>query len=102
MANRPKNMKKRKLNHNEYEEYLAKERTSLSKRRTILSNERTLLSYIRTAFTVFLFGVAVMKLFELNKIATYIGISSIVFGVAILIFGLFSSVNRSRRIRNYH
>lgn len=97
-----KKIQKRKLSHHEYEEHLAKERTSLSKRRTILSNERTLLSHIRTAFTIFLFGVAVIKFFEFNQLAVYVGIASIIFGVAILIFGLTSSFNRNRRIRNYH
>lgn len=90
---------KEKLNHEEYEEYLAKERTNLSLERTVLSNERTLLSYIRTAFTVLLFGVAVMKFFELNRGALMIGIISIGFGVAVLIIGLIKSLKRNQEIR---
>ncbi len=91
-------MERRKLNHDEYEEYLAQERTNLSLERTMLSNERTLLSYIRTAFTIFLFGVAAMKLFEFNREVLIIGIISIIFGVAVLIEGLLKSIKRSREI----
>lgn len=89
---------KKKLNHEEYETYLAKERTNFSLERTMLSSERTLLSYIRTAFTVLLFGVAVMKLFELNKEAVIIGIISIVFGVSVLIIGLVKSIKKNKEI----
>ncbi len=92
-------MPQKTLNHEEIEEELAKERTLLSKKRTILSNERTLLSYIRTSFTVFLFGIALIKFFEFNRTVLYIGFIVIAFGCGILIIGFISSVERNRKIK---
>ena len=89
-------MKRKKLDP---EEQFAKRRTLLSKKRTFLSMERTFLSYVRTAFTVFLFGVAVIRLFDFNQIAIYIGVASIFFGAFIFVVGLIATINRSKKFR---
>lgn len=90
---------KKKLDHNEYEEYLARERTLFSKKRTLFSIERTLLAYIRTAFTVFLFGIIIIRIFEFNKFSIFLGIISIIFGIAILMIGIIFSFNRREKIK---
>jgi len=53
------NIKKEKMRDN-----TLKLTNKLAKERTQLSNERTMLAYLRTAFSLFLFAIAFLKLFE--------------------------------------
>jgi len=92
-------MKKNNVNHEEYEEVLAKERTLLSKERTKFSIERTLLSFVRTAFTIFLFAIALIKFFEFDKQVLWIGIICIFFGIGVLVIGLLRSIQANRKLK---
>ena len=73
----------------------------LAKERTQLANERTMLAYLRTAFSLFLFAIAVLKLFEDWPWALPVGIFSLVMGVLFIIIGIAYYKIRNKRIREY-
>ena len=59
----------------------------LAKERTQLANERTMLAYLRTAFSLFLFAIAILKLFEERTWAFPLGIFSLIMGILFIIIG---------------
>jgi len=75
-------------------------RDKYAQERTLLANERTMLAHIRTALALFLFGVAILKLFENWSFSIYIGILAIIAGFIFLIIGLTYYPIRKRKIKN--
>lgn len=73
----------------------------LAQERTMLANERTMLAHIRTAFASFLFGIAIIKLFEQFNWVFYFGAIAIIVGIIFLIIGLVYYPIRNKRIRKY-
>ena len=58
---------------------------------TILSNKRTILAYLRTSLTLFSFGLAVNKIFIVNKNITFrvFTIINLLLSILILILGYY-------------
>ncbi|MBI2664279.1 DUF202 domain-containing protein [Candidatus Woesearchaeota archaeon] len=73
----------------------------LARERTLFANERTMLAHVRTAFASFLFGIAIIKLFEQFALSLYLGSAAIIAGLIFLVFGLVYYPIRNRRIRKY-
>ncbi len=75
---------------------------NLALERTLLANERTMLAHIRTAGAAFLFGLALLKLFE-NQGDTikYVVIASFIVGAGFLIFGIIYYPLRNKRIKRH-
>lgn len=75
---------------------------TLALERTLLANERTMLAHIRTAGAAFLFGLALLKLFE-NQSASikHLAIASFIMGAGFLLFGVIYYPIRNKRIRTY-
>jgi len=60
----------------------------LDKLRTVLANERTVLAYIRTALSVFVAGLAGVRLLNDSPVITALGWGSMAAGLVILFWGL--------------
>ncbi|MBP2250015.1 putative membrane protein [Halarchaeum solikamskense] len=74
------------------------ERTQLAAERTRLARERTTLAHIRTGFASFLFGTAVLGLFD-RPTAVPLGGAFVLVGVAFLATGWVSYARSNRRTR---
>ena len=72
--------------------------TRLAEERTRLARERTILAHIRTGFASFLFGTAVIGLFQSRELRIVGGLFILV-GVAFLVTGWRSYVLSNRRTR---
>lgn len=77
---------------------LEKERTKFSKERTLWANERTMLSYIRTALAAFLFGIALIKIFDGTQLALFTGIGFLLLGLFFFIAGFVYFHDRRQNI----
>ena len=73
---------------------------SLAQERTILANERNSLAYIRTGFSAFVFGLALIKLFEDSTISVYGGWASLLLGFLLIILGLIYYPLRKKKIKS--
>ena len=73
-------------------DYLAMDRTNLA-------NERTFLAYVRTAIMLFISGVTLLKLFELNVVMTILGYALIPISVSVAIVGYIRFLNVRKKIR---
>ena len=67
--------------------------------RTILANERTLLAYVRTAITFLAAGVTIIKIFPTDNSAQIIGFSTCGISLFTGIFGLYSFIKMSKRLK---
>jgi putative membrane protein len=73
-------------------------RDHLAKQRTHLANERTFLAYMRTAASFIVLGVALVRFLEDNLSKT-LGWLSLVFGISILVYGLWRFRQRRHQIQ---
>ncbi len=73
----------------------------LAKERTQLANERTMLAYLRTAFSLFLFAIAIFKLFKEWAWAVPLGIFTLVMGFLFIIIGVIYYKIRNKKIREF-
>ena len=80
---------------------LLKLTNKLAKERTQLANERTMLAYLRTAFSLFLFAIALLKLFDDSSLTFSLGIFSLIMGFLFIIIGVVYYKIRNRRIKEY-
>jgi len=74
------------------------ERTQLAAEQTRLARERTTLAHIRTGFASFLFGTAIVGLFD-RPVADPLGGAFVLVGVAFLVTGWVSYVRSNQRTR---
>lgn len=72
---------------------------NLAQDRTHLANERTLLAYLRTALTFFALGAFLIK-FVPTKFYTVLGMISIIFGLAFIVYGIKRFSDFKKRIDN--
>ncbi len=73
---------------------------ALAEERTQLARERTVLAHIRTGFAAFLFGVALLELFE-SPLAVWTGMVFLAAGILFLLTSGTSYLLSRRRVRRF-
>lgn len=73
---------------------------ALAEERTYLARERTVLAHLRTGFAAFLFGVALLELFE-SPLALYTGWFFLGAGILFLLTSGLSYLLSQRRVRRF-